>query len=592
MWRVCRMPRMAATGLLQRTAVVSGSKRRYCSGEGREERVRVRYAPSPTGELHLGGLRTALYNLMLAKRHGGEFILRVEDTDRTRYVAGSIGRLVRHFKWLKMMSCTEEEISLIDRMEEEWQRESDSVGGVSDTVTDEEKGKKVTEGKRDNRECEEGEKASERHGSDSGEEAKALFKGRDGGMDGAVFVQSRDMGKYRRYAEELLDKGYAYRCFCTSEELATLREKGKKKHAHFLYDDGALTEEQVAARLEAATPFTIRMKIPRTAEVLHDDLVKGSIAFQCNTVDDQVLLKSDGWPTYHLASVVDDHLMAVTHVVRGEEWLPSVSKHLLLYRYFGWKAPRFAHLPLLLNKNGSKLSKRQNDTSLQFYREQRVEPEALLNYVALLGWSPTADNGKEVLTLPEMCSQFELERVSKSGAMLNFDKLLWLNGQHLRLQCANDAEALLERVLPVWREVVPEDALEKRGRGYLLQVVRLITSRMQRVEDYKKAAYFFSPPDLSTDAAVQLRKKAWKDNSYSLLLALAEELEAEAGPNAGEQEVQAAIGRALAREGAKQRDLFMPLRYLLTGTSVGAAVPETMALLGVAECAARLRSGL
>lgn len=233
-------------------------QQRYCSGE--EERVRVRYAPSPTGELHLGGLRTALFNVMFAKRHGGDFILRVEDTDRTRYVPGSIGRLLRHMQWLKLMTCTEEELQRIDTMEEEWARPGESTWTES-----------------------EGEQTM-------GSAAVPVIEGKGDTMDGAVFVQSREIGRYRHYAHELLEKGFAYRCFCSSDQLAQLREQGKKKNSHFLYDRRCmhLTDEQVAEKLRLNTPHTVRMKIPRTADVVHDDVVKGSVVFQCQTVDDQV----------------------------------------------------------------------------------------------------------------------------------------------------------------------------------------------------------------------------------------------------------------------------------------------------------------
>ncbi len=364
-----------------------------------EARVpRVRFAPSPTGYLHIGGLRTALYNELFARHHGGIFVLRIEDTDRTRYVEGAVENILRTLKW---------------------------AGLTPD---------------------------------------EGPFLAPDGSVQerGAYgpYVQSARTEKYRHYAEELLGKteeasgqSYAYRCFCTPEEIESLKKDrassdaaplpGLVPHAR---NCRGLTGEESAA-LAAESPYVIRLRVPdRVGRVEFTDSIRGLVRFDYSSVDDQVLLKSDGFPTYHLANVVDDHEMEITQVIRGEEWLPSTPKHLLLYRALGWEPPAFAHLPLLLNPDRTKLSKRQGDVAVEDYRAQGYLPQAMINFVALLGWNPSGD--REKYSKDELAREFRLEKVNKAGAVFNREKLDWLNGEYMKEM---PDEELTEVVIPFLR---------------------------------------------------------------------------------------------------------------------------------------------
>lgn len=324
--------------------------------------VRVRFAPSPTGFLHVGGLRTALFNYLFARKLGGQVILRIEDTDRSRFVDGAVQNLLNTFDWLGLQF-------------------------------------------------------------DEGPHAPGNF---------GPYVQSERLDIYRRHVERLLGAGQAYRCFCKPEDLEKMREEQIARSLTPMYDRRCreLDAETARRRVESGESHVIRLAVPEKGSIEFEDLVRGRIAFQAEKVDDQVLLKSDGFPTYHLANVIDDHLMRITHVIRGEEWLTSTPKHLLLYQFFGWEIPRFAHLPLLLNPDRSKLSKRSADVAVEDYQKAGILPEVLLNFVALLGWHPEGD--REILSLSELIEEFDMQRVRKSGAIFDITKLRWLNSEYLK----------------------------------------------------------------------------------------------------------------------------------------------------------------
>ncbi|MEO5956551.1 MAG: glutamate--tRNA ligase, partial [Nitrospiraceae bacterium] len=326
--------------------------------------VRVRFAPSPTGFVHVGSLRTALYNFLFARHHGGVHILRVEDTDRTRYVEGAVENLLRTMEW---------------------------VGITFD----------------------------------------------EGPMQGGEYgpyTQSERTEMYRNYSDELIKNGKAYSCFCTAERLDEVRKQMQASGQPPMYDRHCrnLTEEEVEVKKEAGIPHVVRLRIPLGETVTFNDLVRGDVSFDSKTIDDQVLLKSDGFPTYHLANVIDDYKMKITHVIRGEEWLSSTPKHVLLYRAFGWEdsMPKFAHLPLLLNPDRSKLSKRQGDVAVEDFREKGYLPDALINFVALLGWNPSAT--EEIYSMEELIKTFDLEKVNKAGAVFGKEKLDWMNAEYIR----------------------------------------------------------------------------------------------------------------------------------------------------------------
>jgi len=324
--------------------------------------IRTRFAPSPTGYLHVGGLRTALYAYLFAKHNGGKYVLRIEDTDQKRYVEGAVENLV---EILSQMGLHHDE-------------------GMQ-------------------------------------------LNGKEIGEFGP-YTQSKRTDLYREHAEKLIESGDAYRCFCTKERLDEMREKQMANKQAPKYDRKCLhlPESEIKKKIEAGEKFVVRHKVPYEI-IRFKDIVRKNVQFDGKTIDDTVLLKSDNFPTYHLANVVDDHFMKITHVIRGEEWLPSTPKHIALYKAFGWDAPQYAHLPLLLNEDKSKLSKRQGDVAVEDYLKKGYSKEALINFVAFLGWNPGNGEKQEIFSLKELEEIFELEKVHKAGAVFNVEKLDWIN---------------------------------------------------------------------------------------------------------------------------------------------------------------------
>jgi len=345
--------------------------------------VRTRYAPSPTGYLHVGGLRTALYNYLYARQHGGSFVLRIEDTDQTRKVEGAVENLIDVFGWLGMVFD-----------------EGPHIGGA----------------------C-------------------------------GPYVQSERLSTYREHLQHLSDVGHAYACFCTSARLEEMRRQQTTSGRLPMYDRRCrnLSKDVAQRRMAAGEPHVWRMSVPDGQRVIVSDMIRGDVSFETGTIDDQVLLKSDGFPTYHMANVVDDHLMQISHVIRGEEWLPSTPKHALLYQFFGWQIPQFAHLPLLLNADRSKMSKRSGDVAVEEYRKNGFLPATLLNFVALLGWHPRDD--REIFSLDDLVREFSLERVNKAGAVFDLAKLRWMNAEYLK---AEDEATLLSHISPWVTDLLQE----------------------------------------------------------------------------------------------------------------------------------------
>lgn len=349
--------------------------------------VRTRFAPSPTGFLHVGGLRTALYNFLFARQNNGKFLLRIEDTDQKRYVEGALENLISTLKWFGLSYD-----------------EGPEIGGSH-----------------------------------------------------APYIQSERLEIYKEYADKLLKTKHIYRCFCSAERLEEMRKKQIEKGHAPMYDRKCLrlSDEEIEKNLKEGKPYVLRLKIP-DKKFEFNDLIRGRVIFDGNTIDDAVLLKSDGYPTYHLANVIDDYLMEITHVIRGEEWLPSTPKHIALYEAFGWNPPEFAHLPLLLNKDRSKLSKRQNDVAAEDYIKKGYLKEAILNFIAFLGWNPGGE--KEIYSIDEMIAEFSLEKVHKAGAIFDIDKLNWFNWQWKR-------KIYLDEIMGAAKKIDPkvEIAEEKRG---------------------------------------------------------------------------------------------------------------------------------
>lgn len=473
--------------------------------------VRVRIAPSPTGDPHVGTAYIALFNYCLARKLGGQFILRIEDTDQTRSTPESEQAILRALRWVGLS----------------WD-EGPDVGGP--------------------------------HGP---------------------YRQSERVDLYQRWAGELISGGKAYRCFCTAERLAEVRERQKQEKRDFLgYDRHCrgIPAEESKRRAAAGEPFVVRLVVPDATgageKIVFQDLLRGQVEFNLSQLDDQVLLKSDGFPTYHLANVVDDHLMGITHVIRAEEWISSTPKHVLLYQAFGWELPTFVHMPLLRNVDKSKISKRKNPVSLDYYRDAGVLPEALLNYLGLMGWSIGGD--REKFTLAEMIAEFDLSRVSLGGPVFDLEKLSWLNSLYLR---ELTDEAFVDRLLD-WR----------LGRDQLVAVAKLVRERARRLDDFVPMADFFFSGDLDlAPVAADLVPKERKPKEVAVALGeLVERFEALRGPWLA-AETEPLSRRYCEEKGWKPKELFMTLRLAVTGRRTSPPLFESMEVMGKELVRRRIR---
>jgi len=474
------------------------------------EKPRVRFAPSPTGYLHVGGLRTALYNYLFAKKNGGKFILRIEDTDRTRLVEGAVENLVTTLKWA---------------------------------------GLDYDEGP---------------------------------GKDGSVgpYVQSERLEIYKKYTTELVVHKKAYYCFCTADRLKQLRDDQQKEGLQSKYDKQCLhlSEDEVNQKLKNNEPYVIRLNVQPDELITIADIIRGEVTFNSNVVDDQILLKSDGYPTYHLANVVDDHLMKITHVIRGEEWLSSTPKHILLYNYFGWEIPKFAHLPLLLNPDKSKLSKRQGDVAVEDYRAKGYLKEALVNFVALLGWS--AGDDREFYYLDELCKAFSLERVNKAGAVFNIEKLQSMNFAHLQKKTEVELLQLLKEELAGSTFKNHQMSDEK-----LLLIIQSMKERINFVKEIiLNAGYFFTQPESYDQDAV---KKRWTTESSVLLQKFADAIELIDNP--GKEDFEHALHKVAEDSGVKNASIIHPLRLAVSGVSGGPGLFDILFILGKEETLKRIK---
>jgi glutamyl-tRNA synthetase len=490
--------------------------------------IRVRFAPSPTGALHIGGIRTALFNYLLAKKHGGTFILRIEDTDQGRYVEGAEQYIVEALKW-----C-----------------------GIAPT-----------------------------EGIGFGDGAYGPYR------------QSERKALYHQYALELVEKGKAYYAFDTPEQLENMRKTDPQNHVAYgmhtrlnMENSLSLPKKEVAERLAAGKPYVIRLKIKEHQTIKINDLIRGEVLVASNELDDKVLMKADGMPTYHLANIVDDYLMKITHVIRGEEWLPSAAHHVLLYKAFGWEKqmPQFAHLPLILKPDGKgKLSKRDG---LKFgfpvfplawegvdgFKEVGFDPKALLNFLVLLGWNDGTE--KEIFAIEELVDLFSLEKVNKSGARFIYDKAKWFNQQYIM---KNSNEILANQLLPLAAAKGYTVSLQ-----YLTQVVGLMKERAIFLNDFLNIGYYCFEPVKSYDAVMVLKK--WKRERrpiYEDLSQLIQTLDLQDALSA-EHDVKAWI----QQNGLKVGEVLPVLRIALAGTMQGPAVFDMMTVLGKAEVVKRLNA--
>jgi glutamyl-tRNA synthetase len=471
--------------------------------------VRVRFAPSPTGFVHVGSLRTALYNYLFARHHNGVNVLRVEDTDRTRYVEGAVENLLTTMKW----------------------------AGIT---------------------FDEGPMQGGEYGS---------------------YTQSERTEIYRKHANELIEKGKAYYCFCSSERLDMVRKSQQANNLPPMYDRHCrnLSKEEVDAKLAAGEPHVVRLRIPIGEMIRFKDIVRGDIEFDSKTIDDQVLLKSDGFPTYHLANVVDDHLMKITHVIRGEEWLPSTPKHVILYQSFGWDHPEFAHLPLLLNPDRSKLSKRQGDVAVEDYKDKGYLPDALVNFVALLGWNPSAT--EEIFSMDDLIKGFNLEKVNKGGAVFNREKLDWMNSEYLRKM---DPKEILEYVRPLAKQRGYEVSDE-----YLTAVIRLMQERARTTNDFVDfASYFFMPPN---EFEEKYKQKHWNDSAKENLQTLVNEFKSADWTHTT---LEAVVRQQAESKGISAGKLIHPIRLAVTGQGFGPGLFELLEVIGKDQVISRIEHAL
>ena len=498
------------------------------------QEVRVRFAPSPTGPLHIGGVRTALFNYLFAKKHNGTFILRIEDTDQNRYVEGAEAYIIEALNW-----C-----------------------GIP---------------------FDEGPGKNEKFGPYRQSERKALYK---------------------QYADELITKGKAYYAFDTAEELDSHRKDHEEKGKTFIYNwhnrlklknSLSLSKEEVEKRLASGEDYVVRFLSPQD-ETLHlTDIIRGEITIDTNILDDKVLFKSDGMPTYHLANIVDDHLMHITHVIRGEEWLPSLALHYQLYDAFGWKAPEFAHLPLILKPTGSgKLSKRDGDKlgfpvfplewknpetgeTSRGYREDGYFPEAVINFLAFLGWNPGTE--QELFSLEELVDAFDLERVNKAGARFDPEKTKWYNHQYMQLQSDAHLAELFQRSRP---------ELTSIDLGYIELVVTQIKERATFVNDFwELSSYFFIAPESYDEKAYG---KAYKDDTPELMKTLMTVIKSINDFTV--ENTQTTIKGWITDSGIGFGKVMMPLRVALVGSLQGPDLFEIMYLIGKNETIKRIENTL
>jgi glutamyl-tRNA synthetase len=490
-----------------------------------KDNVRVRFAPSPTGFLHIGGLRTALYNYLFARHHGGSFVLRIEDTDQSRYVEDAEKDIINSLEW---------------------------------------SGIEVDEGPENPGNC-------------------------------GPYRQSERKELYHQYAEKLIENGQAYYAFDTTEELDQMRERLQKSGnpspkydaitRQSMKNSLTLPQDEVQKKLEAGEEYVVRLKVPRRELIRFEDLIRGHVSFESKGLDDQVLLKSDGMPTYHLANVVDDHLMNITHVIRGEEWLSSTPKHILLYQAFGWEPPKMAHLPLIMSPSGGKLSKRKAESegipiNTRDYIANHYEPEALINFLAYLGWSPGDDS--ELHSMQELCSLFTLDRVSKGGAVFNHKKLMWYNEHYLR---DISSKKLAARV----KEISTDEAIGHADDDFLAKTIDLLKERVSKVDELMDMGdFFFNDPGEYDEKAL----KKWKADSPDLVRQYLQAVEPLSDDDFEAGTLKTKLEEVINKNDVGFGKLMMPLRIAVTGQGFGPDLFTSMELIGKNSVLKRLNTAL
>lgn len=490
--------------------------------------VRVRFAPSPTGYMHVGNFRTALYTYLFARKHKGTFILRIEDTDQKRFVQDALEKLIDILKWAGF----------------------DYSEGVFI------------------------------------EEGKVLQRG-----DVGPYIQSERLELYKRYADQVVENGTAYQCFCTPERLEHMRNEQTKAKQAPMYDRHCLelSQKEKMQKISAGELFVIRQKINTEGSTQYQDLVRGTVEIKNSLLDDQVLMKSDGYPTYNFANVIDDHLMHITHVIRGEEYISSTPKYVQLYKNFGWDVPQFAHLPLLLNPDKSKLSKRQGDVAVEDYIAKGYLKETIINFVVLLGWNPGKGNTQEIFSLDELEKIFDMTQVHKGGAVFDLKKLDWMNAEYIKKLSIDE---LYERVIAfglLEGDFFIDVPVERKSESFLKRVLAVEHDRLIRLTDVAVQNPFFF-----AEIVYDAKLLHWKDNDRVLTreaLIKAEEILTGLNDTIWD-DVKILEERLLEAAGEKRGDFLWPLRVALTGLERSPSPAQVAWVLGKEESLTRVNLAL
>ncbi len=490
--------------------------------------IKTRFAPSPTGFLHIGGLRTALYAYLFAKQTKGHFILRIEDTDQTRFVEGATESLIRTLAWAGLTH-------------------------------------------------------------DEGPDPTTPYDAKLSIGPNPPYIQSQRTALYKDAVEQLLQNHHAYRCFCTTERLDQMRKDQQARKCAPMYDKHCLKRphNEIEQLLKQKIPYVIRLAVPENDTLRFRDLIRGDLEFNSNTIDDQVLMKSDGFPTYHLANVVDDHAMEITHVIRGEEWLPSTPKHIYLYRAFNWKMPEFAHIPLLLNKDKTKLSKRQNDVAVEDYIQKGYLKEAILNFIALLGWNPGEGETQEIFSMEELVARFSLEKVHKAGAVFDLERLDWFNAHYIKQL---PVEELAGKITPYMK-----DGKNDLHTAFGYRCVRSIQARIKTLSEAPDQLKPFLAKTLDFDLTLleNEKMKVTRDIAKTTLQACHGDLSAAtADVFDSEEKLKELLTKTIARLGLKNGQVLWPLRVALTGQSFSPGAFEMIFILGKSRTLSRIEQTL
>ncbi len=497
------------------------------------QHVRVRFAPSPTGDPHVGNIRTALFAWLFARHNQGDFLVRIEDTDQTREKEGSVKVILESLHWLGM----------------------DIDEGV--IAEDAEQG------------------------------------------DCGPYYQSKRLDIYEKYIQELVEKDHAYHCFCSAERLDALRAKQQEEKQPPRYDGHclSLSKEEVTQKLEAGESYVIRMKVPEDRDITFDDVIKGPITINTNTVDHQVLIKSDGFPTYHFASVVDDHLMKISHVIRSDEWIASTPKHILLYEYFSWDAPAWVHVPIVLGPDKAKLSKRHAAVSVLEYKKQGYLPHALMNYLALLGWNPKTN--QEIFEKDALIQAFELSKVNKNNPIFDLNKLNWMNGEYIKKM---DVEALAELILRgsvLADEANPSSSESSTGlpqsltllrKNDVVKAIKLVQDRLETLNQFEELTAYLWADDLDYDASILIPKKGDAHQTQNMLHTSLELLEKQETWN--EESLRTTFMDYTEKHDIKRGDMLWPLRVAITGLERSPDVFGSMDVLGKEQSIDRLKKAI